>query len=103
VRLVRADAFNAVLRLEDGGILLVFEPVRASDPERFVPHGATGPGHVAFSVEPGTLDAWADELRARGLEIEREASWAPGGRSVYVRDPAGNSVELVEGEVWPPA
>jgi catechol 2,3-dioxygenase-like lactoylglutathione lyase family enzyme len=103
VRLVGGDAFNAVLRLDDGGILLVFDPVRAADPDRFVPHGATGVGHVAFSVEPGTLDAWADDLRARGLDIEREVTWPPGGRSVYVRDPAGNSVELVEGEVWPPA
>jgi catechol 2,3-dioxygenase-like lactoylglutathione lyase family enzyme len=103
VRLLREpDSVNAALRVDDGSVLLIFDPVRASDPDRFVPHGATGPGHVAFSVAAGTLDLWADELRARGVEIEREISWERGGRSVYFRDPAGNSVELIEGEAWPP-
>lgn len=103
VRLLRqADALTAALRVDDGRVLLIFDPARSSDPDRFVPHGATGPGHVAFSVASGTLDAWVDELRARGVEIEREITWSQGGRSVYVRDPAGNSVELIEGEAWPP-
>ena len=31
---------------------------------------------------------------------EREITWPLGGRSVYVRDPSGNSVEFVEGEIW---
>jgi catechol 2,3-dioxygenase-like lactoylglutathione lyase family enzyme len=34
------------------------------------------------------------------VEIEREITWPLGGRSVYFRDPAGNSVEFVEGEIW---
>ena len=98
------DDFGAAFRLGDGGVLLLFDPRRSSLPERPVPsHGATGAGHVAFSVEVGALDALADTLRARGVQVEREVTWDPGGRSVYVRDPAGNVVELVEGEVWPPA
>jgi catechol 2,3-dioxygenase-like lactoylglutathione lyase family enzyme len=103
VRLLREpDDFSAALRLPDGGVLLIFEPGHASKPDRGVPsHGATGPGHVAFSVEVGTLDAFAADLRARGIEIEQEITWSRGGRSVYVRDPAGNSVELIEGEAWP--
>ena len=95
---------SAALRLDDGGVLLIFDPRHASKPGRGVPsHGATGPGHVAFLVEDGTLDAFAAELRSRGLEIEREITWDRGGRSLYVRDPAGNSVEFVEGEAWPSA
>jgi catechol 2,3-dioxygenase-like lactoylglutathione lyase family enzyme len=98
-----ADGLGAVFRLDDGGVLLVFDPDRASAPGRYVPaHGATGPGHVAFSVAPGTLEACAGRLRGAGVELEREISWEQGGRSVYVRDPAGNSVELIEGEAWPP-
>ena len=97
------DDFSAALRLDDGGVLLVFDPLRSSAPDRPVPsHGATGSGHVAFRVEAGALDALADELRSLGLEIEREVTWNQGGRSVYVRDPAGNSVEFVEGDAWPP-
>jgi catechol 2,3-dioxygenase-like lactoylglutathione lyase family enzyme len=96
------DELMAALRLEDGGVLLIFDPRRASKPGRAVPHGASGAGHVAFSVREGELDAAAAELRAaHGVELERETEWPQGGRSVYFRDPAGNSLELVEGEVWP--
>jgi len=104
VRLLREpDELSAALRVDDGGVLLVFDPRRSSARGRGVPpHGATGPGHIAFAIAPDTLYAFADELRSRGLEIERDVSWDQGGRSVYVRDPAGNSVELVEGEAWPP-
>jgi catechol 2,3-dioxygenase-like lactoylglutathione lyase family enzyme len=80
-------------------VLLVFDPNRTSQPGRFVPeHGSSGHGHVAFRVNG--LDACADGLRARHIEIEREITWPLGGRSVYFRDPAGNSVEFVEGEIW---
>jgi catechol 2,3-dioxygenase-like lactoylglutathione lyase family enzyme len=96
------DELSAVFRLDDGGVFLVFDPVRASAPDRPVPsHGATGPGHVAFSVQAGSLDPLAVAIRQRGVEIEREITWDHGGRSLYVRDPAGNSVELIEGEAWP--
>jgi catechol 2,3-dioxygenase-like lactoylglutathione lyase family enzyme len=96
------DELGAVFRLDDGGVLLIFDPVRASAPGRPVPsHGASGPGHVAFSVEAGGLDAFAVALRQRGVEIEREITWDEGGRSLYMRDPAGNSVEIIEGEAWP--
>ena len=96
------DARGAVFRLDDGAILLLFDPAHASRPGRGVPsHGTAGPGHVAFAVASGT-GAAAGALRAAGVEIEEEIEWPPGGRSIYVRDPAGNSVELVEGEVWPP-
>jgi catechol 2,3-dioxygenase-like lactoylglutathione lyase family enzyme len=96
------DERSAALRLPDGGVLLLFEPKGSAAPGRPVPsHGATGAGHIAFAVEPGSLGRWAAALRERGLEIEQEVEWEPGGRSLYVRDPAGNSVELVEGDIWP--
>ena len=95
---------SAVFRLPDGGVLLIFDPARSSAPGRPVPsHGSSGAGHVAFSVAIGTLAAFADELRAVGVDIEHEVRWDEGGRSLYVRDPADNSVELVEGEAWPMA
>jgi catechol 2,3-dioxygenase-like lactoylglutathione lyase family enzyme len=96
------DELAAAFRLDDDGVLLIFDPSRASLPGRPVPsHGAAGAGHVAFSVEEGTLEAWTEKLRSRGIEIEQEKEWQRGGRSIYVRDPAGNSVELVDGDLWP--
>lgn len=96
------DELAAAFRLPDGGMLLVFAPVRSAAPGRPVPsHGATGAGHVAFAVEHGALDRWTSELRTRGVEIEKEIVWDGRGRSIYFRDPAGNSVELVEGDIWP--
>lgn len=92
---------DGAFRLDDGGMLLLFDPARSSQPGRPVPsHGANGAGHVAFSVD--ALEGWLERLREADVEIEQEKEWARGGaRSVYVRDPAGNSVELVEGDLWP--
>jgi catechol 2,3-dioxygenase-like lactoylglutathione lyase family enzyme len=93
---------GVAFRLDDGGVLLLFEPERESRPDAPPAHGATGPGHVAFTVAPGDLARWVDALRARGIELEHEQDWGAGGRSIYFRDPAGNSIELIEGEAWPP-
>jgi catechol 2,3-dioxygenase-like lactoylglutathione lyase family enzyme len=100
LRAVDFDEVAAAFRLDDGAMLLVFAPQLSSQPgRRRVPsHGATGAGHVAFSVD--RVEEWRERLRAVGLDIEREVDW-DGGRSIYVRDPAGNSVELVEGDIWP--
>jgi catechol 2,3-dioxygenase-like lactoylglutathione lyase family enzyme len=93
---------DMAFRLDDDGILLLFDPAESAQPGRLVPsHGPSGGStHVAFSVE--SLDPWRERLAAAGVEIEHEHEWARGGaRSLYVRDPAGNSVELVEGDLWP--
>ena len=97
------DESSAAFRLDNGGILLLFDPKSSAAAGRMVPsHGASGAGHIAFAVEPGTLDGWTAALREHAVEIEQEIEWERGGRSLYVRDPAGNSVELVEGDIWPP-
>ncbi len=84
------------------GMFLVFNPGQTSrNGNSGVPrHGATGPGHVAFRVEDEEVEDWKAHLRAQGVEIERELSWPGGGCSLYLRDPAGNSVELATAGLW---
>ncbi|PVA09419.1 glyoxalase/bleomycin resistance/extradiol dioxygenase family protein [Pelagivirga sediminicola] len=64
------------------------------------PHGARGEGHVCFRAEPGEMDAWAHHLSAMGVAIEADFEWPNGARSIYVRDPARNSVEFAEAKLW---
>lgn len=93
------------LRLPDGAVLLIFDPEASSRPGRDVPsHGARGEGHIAFAIRREAYDAWRARLGEVGVEIEREIEWpGPEGepaRSIYFRDPAGNSVELMAGDYW---
>jgi catechol 2,3-dioxygenase-like lactoylglutathione lyase family enzyme len=88
------------------GVFLVFNPIATrtctTHPGGIaVPaHGATGPGHMAFAAHEAELPAWRERLRSAGVGIEREIAWPQGGYSIYFRDPAGNSVELVTPAVW---
>lgn len=87
------------------GVLLVFDPaateVPPSNPALPVPvHGARGAGHVCFAASRAEIAAWRERLVAAGVEIEAEFDWPNGARSLYVRDPAGNSVEFAEPRLW---
>ena len=96
------ERWNAAVALRCGeAVLLVFDPKLAGAPGRKVPsHGTDGPGHVAFAMREEELDSWRTRLEESGVEIEREVEWKEGGRSIYFRDPAGNSVELAPPTIW---
>jgi catechol 2,3-dioxygenase-like lactoylglutathione lyase family enzyme len=97
------DEHSAALRFGDAAVLLIFDPARSSTAGRGVPaHGAHGAGHVAFAVGPGELVGWRRRLSELGVPLEQEQRWGERGESLYFRDPAGNSVELVQGEIWAP-
>lgn len=64
------------------------------------PHGAAGPGHFCLAVSPGTMADWRRHLENRGITIEADFHWPNGARSIYLRDPAGNSVELADPAIW---
>ena len=84
-----------------GGVLLIFNPERAIQPNRGVPsHGASGPGHPAFAAVPESLEQWRAHLAAHDVAIEMEVNWEQGGTSLYFRDPAGNSLELAPPTLW---
>lgn len=82
-------------------MVLVFNAEATATPDGMLPpHGADGPGHVAFAVDDAQLEAWHERLEARGVPVEKEMAWGEAGRSLYVRDPAGNSVELATPSIW---
>ncbi|MGF1474342.1 MAG: VOC family protein [Geminicoccaceae bacterium] len=82
-------------------MLLLFEPEAAAAAGRDVPaHGTKGPGHVCFSVPGASLDGWTKHFHGHEIAIEQDHIWPNGARSLYVRDPAGNSVELADPKLW---
>jgi catechol 2,3-dioxygenase-like lactoylglutathione lyase family enzyme len=83
-------------------MFLIFDPRVTERPGRSVPaHGAHGPGHVAFAIRSVEVAAWRKHLESCGVTIEEAADWAEGrGQSIYFRDPAGNSVELITPSSW---
>lgn len=88
------------------GVVLIFDrrstaSVSTSVGGTAVPlHGASGAGHMALAVRDADLPAWRAHLEQHGIGIESEIAWPRGGRSLYVRDPAGNSVELASPLIW---
>ena len=101
----RVDGRHVFFRC-GAGVFLVFNPdvtVRAAGGSRGTavpPHGARGAGHAAFAVSAAELPRWRTLLAERDVAIEAEIAWPSGGHSLYVRDPAGNSIELATPAVW---
>ena len=81
-------------------IFLVFRPDTTLRGDTLPAHGAKGPGHFAFGIEPESYEPWQKHLTDKGVAIERKVSWPRGGRSLYFRDPAGNLAELITPSVW---
>ena len=93
----RLDPRHVFFRCGDG-MLLIFNPAETVKPP--VPHGAHGQGHLCFRASAAELDRWRTHLQTAGIVIESEVTWPSGGRSIYFRDPAGNSLEFAEPRIW---
>lgn len=87
-------------------VLLLFDPLVTAGQRIEVggspipAHGAQGAGHVAFAVTHAEIPAWRLRLTRLGVPVESSVSWPGGAASIYLRDPAGNSVELVTADLW---
>ncbi|PWL19315.1 glyoxalase/bleomycin resistance/extradiol dioxygenase family protein [Falsochrobactrum shanghaiense] len=95
---------NAFFRCGEG-ILLLFkaeETLKAPAPGSLPvpPHGTSGPGHVCFAAERDEIDSWVGHLEKHGVAIESDFEWPNGARSIYFRDPFGNSLEIAEPKLW---
>lgn len=83
------------------GVLLIFNPAFSSAAGRDVPsHGISGPGHLAFAATDAEREEWKRRLIAANVPIEQEVDWEQRGRSLYFRDPAGNSIEFAPPTLW---
>ena len=88
-----------------GGVLLLFfaEATREPAPPGRLPvppHGTTGQGHLCFAAKADEIDRWKGHLAGKGVAVEADFEWPQGGRSIYFRDPSGNSLEFAEPRIW---
>lgn len=91
---------HVFFRVGESNVLLAFNPRTTCTGDTLPHHGASGAGHFALGIESTSLDDWRRHLEANRISIETEMEWPAGGKSIYFRDPAGNSVELITPGVW---
>jgi len=94
------------------GVLLLFNAEATRQPPApdarlpVPPHGTTGQGHLCFAATADEIEGWKKHLEAKNIAIEADFEWPPkpgqarGGRSIYFRDPSGNSLEFTEPKIW---
>lgn len=100
MQLIRESEMFLTFRISYS-VLLIFNPDMSHAAGRSVPaHGAVGEGHIAFAASDKEIDQWQKQFEAHGIEIDQMVEWSEGGRSLYVRDPAGNSVEFAPSTLW---
>ena len=101
----KVDGRHVFFRCGDA-VVLLFDAEATGIPPRedarlpVPPHGATGQGHICFSADAEEIEQWRQRFEKAGIEIEADFEWPRGGRSIYVRDPSGNSVEFAEPRIW---
>ncbi|MFN3546009.1 MAG: VOC family protein [Mesorhizobium sp.] len=104
-RIAKVDGRHVFFRCGKG-VLLLFQPdatVVAPAPDARLPvppHGARGEGHLCFAASAEEIERWTARLEARGVAVEADFEWPQGGRSIYFRDPSGNSLEFAEPRIW---
>ena len=110
-RIAKVPGRHVFFRCGDG-VLLVFDPDETAKPPEpgaklpVPPHGARGQGHLCFRATGDEIERWREHLKAHGVAIEADFHWPArggepsGGRSIYFRDPAGNSIEFAEPRIW---
>lgn len=103
-RIARQEGRHVFFRI-GSAVLLIFDPARTErvEPDAALPvppHGARGPGHLCLAATDEQIEAWAARLAAAGHAIEADFRWPNGARSIYFRDPAGNSLEIAEPRLW---
>ncbi len=105
---LRAEAIG-VLRVPGRQALILFPRTIAQAPAitpplaidgTIPPHGGSGRMHVAFAVQPESLQPWQKRLAEHGVRIEGTVRWKRGGTSLFFRDPDQHLIELLSPGLW---
>lgn len=103
--LVQEEKAKFVFLQAGKNMLLIFNPAKTSiDNDSLPTHGAQSPPasvHFAMEIEDHDYERWKELLAKNRIAVEKEVSWKGRSRSLYLRDPAGNLVELITPGEWP--
>lgn len=104
-RIARAESRHVFFRCGEAVVLLFIADATMTPPSAGArlpvpPHGAKGPGHLCFRGTADEIERFRAHLEGEGVAIEADFEWPNGGRSIYFRDPAGNSLEIAEPGIW---
>ncbi|RWK97272.1 MAG: glyoxalase/bleomycin resistance/extradiol dioxygenase family protein [Mesorhizobium sp.] len=101
----KVDGRHLFFRCGDG-VLLIFNAEATKVPPapdarlKVPPHGTVGDGHLCFAASADEIARWRAHLERKKIVIESDFEWPQGGRSIYIRDPSGNSIEFAEPRIW---
>ncbi|TYR29606.1 glyoxalase/bleomycin resistance/extradiol dioxygenase family protein [Mesorhizobium microcysteis] len=104
-RIAKVEGRHVFFRCGEG-VLLLFDADKTVKPPAadarlpVPPHGTKGDGHLCFRGTEDEIERWKAHLEANGVTIEADFEWPQGGRSIYFRDPAGNSLEIANPRIW---
>ncbi|WP_442600637.1 VOC family protein [Paenibacillus sp. KN14-4R] len=83
---------------QTGNINIALEPLLVSQPNEVLrkPHAFSAHDQVAIIFKVDDVDATFEQLKSRDVEFVKEPHDTPdwGHRVAYLRDPAGNLIEL---------
>jgi catechol 2,3-dioxygenase-like lactoylglutathione lyase family enzyme len=86
-----------------GDVFLLFNSNNSGIQDEPPPHGASGSVHVCFLTSPDDYEGWKTKVAGADIEIIQEITWDESRlRSFYFKDPAGNLLEIADGDLWPP-
>jgi catechol 2,3-dioxygenase-like lactoylglutathione lyase family enzyme len=83
------------------GLLLLFNRERSTLQSTPPPHGALGSIHTCFVAAGNDYESWKRRLTDNAVPILEEREWPNGVKSFYFHDPAGNLLEIADGDLWP--
>ncbi|MCS5663251.1 MAG: VOC family protein [Flavobacteriales bacterium] len=93
------DSYHIFFKLEHS-MLLIFDKEHTKQQDTLPQHGTESYGHLAFAMLESEIQKWKSHLNKLQVKIEKELRWENGAYSIYFRDPAGNSIELVTPDLW---